>query len=76
MTAKLYARATAFVEPNPSFILVGSYTIGKEYEVVDAVGPDHIDGGSDFTIIDDEGDPMPCWWDGTDPDVIWERIEK
>lgn len=73
VTTKLYARATAFVEPKP-IILVCSYTIGKDYEVVD--GPDHIDGGCDFTIIDDEGDPMPCWWDGTDPDVIWERIEK
>lgn len=71
VTTKLYARATAFVG-KPCQRMIGSYTIGKDYELVG--GP--IDGGCDFTIIDDEGDPMPCWWDGTDPDVIWERIEK
>lgn len=67
-----YARATAFVDQCEDDT-IGSYTIGKEYPLYD--GPPWC-GGSDFTIIDDNGDPVPCWWDGSDPDVIWERIER
>ena len=67
-----YARATAFVDQRDG-VTFAKYTIGKEYPVhYDTNWP----GGSDFAIIDDEGDPVPCWWDGSDPDLIWERIER
>ena len=67
----IYARCVAFVGRSDD-LNFGAYTLGKEYEVID------IDDGftyADFTIIDDEGHPLPCWWN-SDPDVIWERVER
>lgn len=72
MTTTTYARATAFVDQRDG-VIFAKHTIGKEYPVhYDTNWP----GGSDFTITDDEGDPVPCWWDGSDPDVVWERLER
>ena len=52
------------------FTIIGAYTLGKEYPLFEPP----LDG-CDFTIIDDSGWVMPCWWN-TDPDCIWERIER
>jgi len=71
MTTTIYARCVAFVGDPDKEPLFGAYTIGKEYEVM----PDDGYPGCDFGIIDDEGDKMSCWWDGSDPDCIWERVE-
>lgn len=73
MTTTTYARATTFVDQRDDGSTFAKYTIGKDYPVCD--DPAWY-AGSDFTIIDDEGDAVPCWWDGRDPDVIWERVER
>jgi hypothetical protein len=51
---------------------VGAYTIGKEYEVLEE-RDNYL--GLQFDVIDDEGDRTLGWWD-TDPDCVWERIER
>lgn len=62
-----YARCIALLDAEP----IGTYTVGKEYPLHE---PPMF--GCYFTIKDDEGDIMPCWWDGSDCDCIWERIER
>lgn len=67
----IYARAAAFVDQRDGAWSGGAYQLGKAYELVPA---ELSWANCDFTIIDDEGDPLPCWWDGSDPDVIWEKV--
>lgn len=64
-----YARTVALVDADPA-LTIGTYTMGRTYEVVS--GPLR---RCDFHIIDDLGILTPCWWEG-DPDVIWERVTK
>ena len=64
-----YARCVAFVGRSDN-LTIGACTLGKEYPLFEPP----LDG-CDFTIIDDSGWVMPCWWN-TDPDCIWERIER
>jgi hypothetical protein len=58
----MFALCVSLLDDTP----MGSYTEGKFYKV-------RTDNGNKFTIVDDKGDYQVCWWDGHDPDCVWEK---
>ncbi len=59
---KKIAKCVSLIDEQP----FGSYTVGKSYEVKS-------EDGDKFTIVDDRGRVQVCWWNGLDPDCVWER---
>jgi len=68
VTTKTYALVIALLDDAPMF---GTYTVGREYEVTPSVIPTVYD----FEITDDEGTVIACWWN-SDPDCVFERVER
>lgn len=58
------AKCVTIIDDKP----FGSYTVGKTYPV----RKNNQDGT--FEIIDDRGKHQICWWNGLDPDCVWERV--